>query len=103
MAARKSTGPTKRGSPIQRRAFLQLSTAVAASVTFACSSASRGVGAVGANSDSESAPRGNRTPSATTAACRGATIGEALAIRGEDAETSRPEATAWLRSIKLLA
>ena len=38
-----------------------------------------------------------------TAACRGATIGEALAIRGEEVESSRPEVEAWLRRIKLLA
>jgi hypothetical protein len=37
------------------------------------------------------------------AACRGATIGEALAIQGEEAEKSRPEVEAWLRSIELLA
>lgn len=38
-----------------------------------------------------------------TAACRGATIGKALAIRGEEAETSQPTVEAWLRRIKLLA
>jgi flavodoxin len=37
------------------------------------------------------------------AACRGATIGKALAIQGEEAEKSRPEVEAWLRSIELLA
>lgn len=37
------------------------------------------------------------------AACRGATIGKALAIQGEEAERSRPEVEAWLRSIELLA
>lgn len=37
------------------------------------------------------------------AACRGATIGKGLAIRGEEAENSRPEVEAWLRSIHLLA
>jgi len=35
-------------------------------------------------------------------ACRGATIGDALAIRGEEAERSRPEVEAWLRRTKLL-
>jgi hypothetical protein len=38
-----------------------------------------------------------------SAACRGATISEALAIRGEDAERSRPKVEAWLRRIGLLA
>ena len=38
-----------------------------------------------------------------TAACRGATLGEALAIRGEDAESSRPDVEAWLRRVNLLA
>jgi len=38
-----------------------------------------------------------------TAACRGATIGEALAIRGEEAERSRSEVEPWLRRIRLLA
>ena len=38
-----------------------------------------------------------------TAACRGATIGKALAIRGEQAESSRPEVETWLRRIRLLA
>jgi flavodoxin len=38
-----------------------------------------------------------------TTACRGATIGEALAIRGEEAERSRPEVASWLRRLKLLA
>ena len=38
-----------------------------------------------------------------TAACRGATIGEALALQGEDAEKSRPEVEAWLRRIRVLA
>jgi flavodoxin len=37
------------------------------------------------------------------AACRGATIGKALAIRGEQAGSSRPEVDTWLRAIKLLA
>jgi flavodoxin len=32
------------------------------------------------------------------AACRGAAIGKALAIQGEEAEQSRPEVEAWLRS-----
>ena len=36
-------------------------------------------------------------------ACRGATIGEALAIRGEEAEKGRPRVEAWLRRIGLLA
>jgi flavodoxin len=36
------------------------------------------------------------------AACRGATIGDGLAIQGEEAENSRPEVEAWLRSIELL-
>ncbi|HEY5933221.1 MAG TPA: flavodoxin [Kofleriaceae bacterium] len=36
------------------------------------------------------------------AACRGATIGKALAIQGEEADKSRPEVEAWLRSVKLL-
>jgi flavodoxin len=38
-----------------------------------------------------------------TAACRGATIGEALAIRGEEAEVSRPAVESWLGRIGLLA
>lgn len=38
-----------------------------------------------------------------TAACRGATIGEGLAIRGEEVETSRPQVEAWLRHIALVA
>jgi hypothetical protein len=38
-----------------------------------------------------------------TAAYRGATLGEPLAIRGEEAESSRPEVEAWLRRIKFLA
>lgn len=38
-----------------------------------------------------------------TAACRGATLGEALAIRGEEAERSRSKVEAWLRRIELLA
>jgi flavodoxin len=38
-----------------------------------------------------------------TAACRGATINEALAIRGEEAERSRPKVEAWLRRIGLIA
>jgi flavodoxin len=36
-----------------------------------------------------------------TAVCRGATIGEALAIRGEEAADSRPDVDAWLRRIGL--
>jgi flavodoxin len=36
------------------------------------------------------------------AACRGATIGEAVAIRGEEAENSQPKVEAWLRRLKLL-
>jgi flavodoxin len=36
------------------------------------------------------------------AACRGATIGDALAIRGEEAERSRAQVEAWLRKTKLL-
>ena len=35
------------------------------------------------------------------AACRGATIGEALAIQGEEAETSRNQVVTWLRKIRL--
>ncbi len=35
-------------------------------------------------------------------ACRGATIGDALAVRGEDAENSRPDVVAWLHQIGLL-
>ncbi len=38
-----------------------------------------------------------------TAACRGATIGEALAVQGEEADKSRPQVDAWLRRIKLMA
>jgi flavodoxin len=38
-----------------------------------------------------------------SAACRGARIGPALAIRGEDAAASRSQVEAWLRRIKLLA
>ncbi len=38
-----------------------------------------------------------------TAACRGATISEALAIRGEEAARGRPKVEAWLRRIGLLA
>ena len=38
-----------------------------------------------------------------TAACRGARIGEALAIRGEEAESSRPKVEAWLRRLGLPA
>jgi hypothetical protein len=38
-----------------------------------------------------------------TAACRGARIGEALAIRGEEAERSRPKVEAWLRRLGLPA
>lgn len=38
-----------------------------------------------------------------TAACRGATIGEALAIRGEEVESSRPRVGAWLRRLGLPA
>jgi hypothetical protein len=37
-----------------------------------------------------------------TAACRGATIGEALATRGEDVDRSRPDVEAWLRRIGFL-
>ena len=37
------------------------------------------------------------------AACRGATIGDALAVKGEDAESRRPSVEAWLRQIGLLA
>lgn len=36
-------------------------------------------------------------------ACRGATLGEALAIRGEEAEVSRSKVEGWLRRITLLA
>jgi hypothetical protein len=36
------------------------------------------------------------------AACRGATIGDALAIRGEEAARSRAQVEAWLRKAKLL-
>jgi hypothetical protein len=36
-----------------------------------------------------------------TASCRGATIGEALAVRGEDAADSRPAVDAWLRRVEL--
>ena len=36
------------------------------------------------------------------AACRGAKMGEALAIRGEDADGSRPEVDRWLRRIGLV-
>ncbi len=38
-----------------------------------------------------------------TSACRGATIGDALAIRGEDAEGSRAQVIAWLRKIQVAA
>lgn len=38
-----------------------------------------------------------------TASCRGATLGEALAIRGEQAADSRPEVETWLRRISLIA
>lgn len=38
-----------------------------------------------------------------TAACRGARIGQALAIHGEEAAASRAQVDAWLRAIKLLA
>ncbi|MET0387320.1 MAG: flavodoxin [Polyangiales bacterium] len=34
--------------------------------------------------------------------CRGATIGEALAVRGEEADTSGPRVDDWLRQIGLL-
>jgi flavodoxin len=37
-----------------------------------------------------------------TAACRGATIGEALAIQGEEAAESRSDVDAWLRRIGLV-
>jgi flavodoxin len=36
------------------------------------------------------------------AACRGATLGEALAIQGEEADEARPEVEAWLRRVELL-
>ena len=36
------------------------------------------------------------------AACRGATIGKALAVQGENVERSRPEVEGWIRGIKLL-
>ena len=36
------------------------------------------------------------------AACRGAKMGEALAIRGEEAEGSHPEVVRWLRRIGLV-
>lgn len=35
--------------------------------------------------------------------CRGATIGEALAVRGEEVETSRPRIEEWLRNIGQLS
>jgi flavodoxin len=38
-----------------------------------------------------------------TAACRGATVSQGLAIRGEEAERSRPKVEAWLRRVGLLA
>ena len=38
-----------------------------------------------------------------TDGCRGATIGEALAVRGEEVETSRSRIEEWLRNIGLLA
>jgi len=38
-----------------------------------------------------------------TAACRGATIGRALAIRGEEAGESRSKVEGWLTRIRLLA
>jgi len=37
-----------------------------------------------------------------TGACEGATIGEALAVRGEEAENSRSAVEGWLRRIELL-
>ena len=37
-----------------------------------------------------------------TAACRGASIGEALAIRGEEVDRARPDVEAWLRRIGLV-
>lgn len=37
------------------------------------------------------------------AACRGATIADALAVKGDNAENSRPKVEAWLRQIGLLA
>lgn len=36
-----------------------------------------------------------------TASCRGATIGDALAVRGEEAADSRPAVDAWLRRVEL--
>jgi flavodoxin len=38
-----------------------------------------------------------------SAACRGATLGEALAIRGEEADGSRARVDSWLRRIELKA
>jgi len=38
-----------------------------------------------------------------TSACRGATIREGLAIRGEKADQSRPDVETWLRRVELLA
>jgi hypothetical protein len=35
-----------------------------------------------------------------SAACRGARIGQALAIRGEEAAASRSQVEAWLRATK---
>ncbi|MGI5176021.1 flavodoxin [Dactylosporangium sp. CA-152071] len=37
------------------------------------------------------------------ASCRGATLGEGLAVRGEEAGDAEPAVTAWLRRIGLLA
>jgi flavodoxin len=44
-----------------------------------------------------------RTVEDYTASCRGATIGEGLAVRGEEATDGRPAVQAWLRRIGLLA
>jgi len=38
-----------------------------------------------------------------TSACHGATLGEALAIRGEEVDESRPAIQGWLRRVGLLA
>ena len=37
------------------------------------------------------------------ASCRGATLGDGLAVRGEEAEAAEPAVAAWLRRIGLLA
>jgi flavodoxin len=42
-----------------------------------------------------------RTVEIYTASCRGATFGEALAVRGEQAADSRPAVDAWLRRVGL--